>query len=43
MAELFEVARARGEKRANAIFFHGLDGDAHKTWQAALAQKLAQR
>ena len=27
-------AGARGEKRANAIFFHGLGGDAHTTWQA---------
>jgi pimeloyl-ACP methyl ester carboxylesterase len=34
MAELFEVAEARGAKRANAIFFHGLDGDAYTTWQA---------
>jgi pimeloyl-ACP methyl ester carboxylesterase len=34
MAELFKIAEARGEKRANAIFFHGLGGDAHTTWQA---------
>ncbi|MGH6936914.1 MAG: ABC-three component system protein, partial [Methylocella sp.] len=34
MAELFEIAAARGEKRANAIFFHGLGGGAHITWQA---------
>ena len=34
MAELFKIAEARGEKRANAIFFHGLDGDARTTWQA---------
>jgi pimeloyl-ACP methyl ester carboxylesterase len=34
MAELFKIAEARGEKRANAVFFHGLGGDAHTTWQA---------
>jgi hypothetical protein len=35
MAELFKIAEARGEKRANAIFFHGLGGDAKSTWRAA--------
>jgi hypothetical protein len=34
MAELFTIAEARGERRANAVFFHGLGGDAHTTWQA---------
>jgi pimeloyl-ACP methyl ester carboxylesterase len=34
MAELFEIAKAKGEKRANAIFFHGLGGKAYTTWQA---------
>ncbi len=34
MAELFQIAEARGPKSANVIFFHGLGGDAHTTWQA---------
>jgi hypothetical protein len=34
MAEVFRIAEARGEKRANAVFFHGLGGDAPATWQA---------
>jgi pimeloyl-ACP methyl ester carboxylesterase len=34
MAELFKIAKAMGEKRANAVFFHGLGGDAKSTWQA---------
>jgi pimeloyl-ACP methyl ester carboxylesterase len=34
MAEVIKIAEARGEKRANAIFFHGLGGDARTTWQA---------
>jgi tetratricopeptide (TPR) repeat protein len=34
MADLFQIAEARGPKSANVIFFHGLGGDAHTTWQA---------
>jgi pimeloyl-ACP methyl ester carboxylesterase len=34
MAELFEIAEASGEKSANAVFFHGLGGDARATWRA---------
>jgi hypothetical protein len=34
MAELFKIAEARGEKRANAIFVHRLGGDTRTTWQA---------
>lgn len=34
MAELFKISEARGEKRVNAVFFHGLGGDAHDTWRA---------
>jgi tetratricopeptide (TPR) repeat protein/pimeloyl-ACP methyl ester carboxylesterase len=34
MAKLFRIAEARGEKRANVVFFHGLGGDAHTTWAA---------
>ncbi|WGJ13471.1 tetratricopeptide repeat protein [Methylocapsa sp. D3K7] len=34
MAELFQIAEARGSKSDNVIFFHGLGGDAHATWQA---------
>jgi tetratricopeptide (TPR) repeat protein len=34
MAELCKIAEARGQKRANAVFFHGLGGDACTTWQA---------
>jgi tetratricopeptide (TPR) repeat protein len=34
MAQLFKIADARGEMRANAVFFHGLGGDAYTTWQA---------
>ena len=34
MAELFTIAKATGEKRANAVFFHGLGGDARATWRA---------
>jgi len=34
MAHLFKIAEARGEKHANAVFFHGLGGDAYTTWQA---------
>jgi pimeloyl-ACP methyl ester carboxylesterase len=33
MAELVKIAQARGETRTNAIFFHGLGGDARTTWQ----------
>jgi tetratricopeptide (TPR) repeat protein len=39
MVDLFPIAEARGEKRANAIFFHGLGGDAHTTWQADKADE----
>ena len=35
MAELFKIAEATGEKRANTVFFHGLGGDARGTWRAA--------
>jgi pimeloyl-ACP methyl ester carboxylesterase len=34
MADLFPIAEARGEKHANAVFFHGLGGDARDTWSA---------
>ena len=34
MADLLQIAEARGPKSANVIFFHGLGGDAHATWQA---------
>ena len=34
MADLCLIAEATGEKRANAVFFHGLGGDARATWQA---------
>ena len=34
MADLFPIAEARGPKTANVIFFHGLGGDAKKTWEA---------
>ncbi len=34
MAELLTVAQAKGEKRANVVFIHGLDGDIRKTWRA---------
>jgi tetratricopeptide (TPR) repeat protein/pimeloyl-ACP methyl ester carboxylesterase len=39
MAEVLSIAEARGEKRANAIFFHGLGGDARTTWQAVKDDK----
>lgn len=32
MAELITIAEARGEKRASAIFVHGLTGDPLETW-----------
>jgi pimeloyl-ACP methyl ester carboxylesterase len=41
MAELFKIAEARGEKHANAIFFHGLGGDAHTTWEADKEDKTS--
>jgi hypothetical protein len=34
MAHLLKIAEAKGEKRANAVFFHGLGGNAYTTWQA---------
>jgi pimeloyl-ACP methyl ester carboxylesterase len=34
MADLFTIAEVTGEKRANAVFFHGLGGDAYATWRA---------
>jgi pimeloyl-ACP methyl ester carboxylesterase len=34
MADLFPIAEAQGPKTANAIFLHGLGGDAKKTWEA---------
>ncbi|MGH6842577.1 MAG: esterase/lipase family protein, partial [Methylocella sp.] len=34
MADLFPIAEARGPKSANVVFFHGLGGGAHATWQA---------
>ncbi len=34
MANLFPIAEAAGEKRTNAVFFHGLGGDAKTTWRA---------
>jgi hypothetical protein len=40
-AELFKIAEAGGESCANAIFFHGLGGDAHTTWQADKKDKAA--
>jgi tetratricopeptide (TPR) repeat protein len=39
MAELFKIAEAGGEKRATAIFFHGLGGDARATWQPIYTKK----
>src|ERR1700730_4978189 len=39
MAELVNMAQARGENRANAIFFHGLGGDARTTWQPTYTKK----
>ena len=39
MAELVKIAQARGENRANAIFFHGLGGDARTTWQPTYTKK----
>jgi tetratricopeptide (TPR) repeat protein/pimeloyl-ACP methyl ester carboxylesterase len=34
MADLFLIAKARGPKSANVVFFHGLGGDSKSTWQA---------
>jgi pimeloyl-ACP methyl ester carboxylesterase len=34
MPKVFKIAEPSGEKRANAVFFHGLGGDAHGTWRA---------
>jgi pimeloyl-ACP methyl ester carboxylesterase len=39
MEELVKIAQARGENRANAIFFHGLGGDARTTWQPTYIKK----
>ncbi len=35
MAEVFKIAEARGEKRANVIFLHGLGGGARATWRSS--------
>jgi pimeloyl-ACP methyl ester carboxylesterase len=34
MADLIPIAEAKEGKRANAVFVHGLGGDAYTTWQA---------
>lgn len=36
MADLFLIAEAWGPKSADAVFFHGLGGNAKTTWQARL-------
>jgi pimeloyl-ACP methyl ester carboxylesterase len=35
MTELLKVAEAKGDKRASVVFFHGLGGDAKRTWRAS--------
>lgn len=34
MVAIYPIFEAREDKRANVIFFHGLDGDSHTSWGA---------
>ncbi len=38
MTEFFAFAEAKAERRASAIFFHGLGGDARSTWSVGSSQ-----
>ena len=35
MASLIDISAGRGNIHSHVIFFHGLNGDPHKTWQSS--------